>query len=608
MHTARGTGLWVDETAPASSLPATGSQAGLLIAATGGPILAARWLPATPWWVGLVVVLFAVALVRPKLLLLALLLLIGARSGVVLDSLQPSRTQPLDGVEVSLVADPRSGPFGSTALAELDGERVQLSLPFGVGAERFDVGDRLWISGTLRGAAPQTPWTISQRLVGRASATMVHSSEPASGVTELANKTRDVIRSGVSPLSSSRRVLFTGLVFGDDRGQDVIVADNFRAAGLGHLLAVSGQNVVFVLLLASPLLSRFRSPWLRVVVALAILVFFGFLTRFEASVTRALVMAALALLAHSVGRPAAAAAVLPPAVAGLLLFDPLLAWSLAFQLSVAATLGLIVLSPYVVEMVRGPQSVRLAVAATISAQLFVAPLLFASFGQISMVAIPANLLAAPAAAGSMMWGLVAGVVAGVGPEWMASIIHIPTRLLLWWIDGVASLTAQVPVGEVTPWHITVLVVGSVAWRRWRVPRWFAAALVGAVLASTFLAPLPLPAGQHVLADGLTVARSQSGHDVVIVGSRADPADVVEALRHARLGRIDLVIATSGSRATGSVVAIIDRRFEVVDVWAPAGHQVPGARVVAPFAGLVGSLVIGQSPEGQVEILEGIGEK
>lgn len=140
------------------------------------------------------------------------------------------------------------------------------------------------------------------------------------------------------------------------------------------------------------------------------------------------------------------------------------------------------------------------------------------------------------------------------------------------------------------------------------PRWFAAALVGAVVASTFLIPLPLAAGQHVLADGLTVARSQSGHDVVIVGSRADPADVVEALRRVRLGRIDLVIATSGSRATGRVVAIVDRRFEVVDVWAPAGHQVPGARVVAPFAGLVGSLVIGQSPEGQVEILEGIGEK
>ena len=576
---------------------------GPLVVATGSPILAARWLDGVPWWTAPAVVLAAGVLVRPKLLLIALLLLIGARSGAVLDSLQPSRTQPLDRVDVSLVGDPRSGTFGSTALAELDGERVLVSLPFGTSGDRFDAGDTLWISGTLRGDAPQTPWAISERLVGRVSATAVHQVESAGGITGLANSTRDLIRSGASSLSSSRRVLFTGLVFGDDRGQDVIVADNFRAAGLGHLLAVSGQNVVFVLLLASPLLSRFRGPWLRVLVALCILVFFGFLTRFEASVTRALVMAALALLAHSVGRPAAAAAVLPPAVVGLLLFDPLLAWSLAFQLSVAATLGLIVLSPHVVEMLRGPESVRLAVGATISAQLFVAPLLFASFGQISMVAIPANLLAAPAAAGSMMWGLVAGVVAGVGPGWLASIIHIPTRLLLWWIDGVASWAARVPVGEVTPWHVAVLVVGVVVWRRWRVPRWFAASLVGVVFASMFLVPLPLPAGQHVLADGLTVARSQSGHDVVLLGARADSADVVEVLRHARLGRIDLVIATTGSRTEGRVVAIIDRRFDVVDVWAPSGHQVPGARVVEPFEGSVGSLAIAQEPEGQVEITE-----
>ena len=204
----------------------------------------------------------------------------------------------------------------------------------------------------------------------------------------------------------------------------------------------------------------------------------------------------------------------------------------------------------------------------------------------------------------MMWGLVAGVVAGVGPGWLASIIHIPTRLLLWWIDGVASWAARVPVGEVTPWHVAVLVAGAAVWRRWRVPRWFAASLVGVVVASMFLVPLPLPAGQHVLADGLTVARSQSGDDVVIVGARADSADVVEALRHARLGRIDLVIATTGSRTEGRVVAIIDRRFDVVDVWAPAGHQVPRARVVEPFAGSVGSLSITET-DGQIVVIEQI---
>ena len=144
-------------------------------------------------------------------------------------------------------------------------------------------------------------------------------------------------RGGVEHLSPERRVLFTGLVFGDDRGQSAVVADNFRAAGLGHLLAVSGQNVVFVLLLAAPVIGRISSVTLRVAASITLLAAFGFMTRFEPSVTRALVMAGLALVAHAIGRPGAAPVILPPAVLGLLLFDPLLAWSLAFQLSVAAT-------------------------------------------------------------------------------------------------------------------------------------------------------------------------------------------------------------------------------------------------------------------------------
>ncbi len=578
-----------------------------IVCAGALPIIAARALPhigstKTLLTAALAAVVVAVVMLRPRMLLVALALLIGARAAGELAQLTPIPTAPVVGVELELIDDPRPSGFGWRAVADLDGSHVQLNAP--IGSEMASAGDRLVVSGTQRGSEPETSWAVSRQLVGSVGATELRVESQASGPVGLANAVRRTIRAGARSLPPTRQVLFTGLVFGDDRGQDVIVADNFRASGLGHLLAVSGQNVVFVLLLAAPALGRLRSIPARVVLSLVVLIGFGFLTRFEASVTRAIVMAGLAVIAHAVGRAAHAGIVLPPAVAGLIVFDPLLAWSLAFQLSVAATLGLVVLMPIIADELAGPAALRLPVAATVSAQLFVSPLLFATFGHVSVVAVPANLLAAPAAAGAMMWGLVAGPIAGISPGWLATLIHFPTRALLWWIDGVASTFAQLHTGRFTPWHLLVGVLALVACRfRPRTRRVAVAALLTAVL-PTLIVPKPLPPGHHVLVEGVSVARSVSGHDVVVINGSARPGDVIDALRRANLGRIDLVVADGGSRSVGRVVSLVDRRFDVVDIWAPVGHQVPRGRVVEPLLGWVGSLHVSRDTTGEVVISDG----
>lgn len=568
-------------------------------------ILAPRLLWGVPWPVLTMLLIACLATIRPTFAVGAVLLAIALHAGVERDGLTASPTRPVESEMVRLIDDPRPGRSGWRAVAEIDGQTVTITarLPAAGRLRTAAVGDRLQLSGTLRGSVPETDWAIGQGIVGQLSVTSIDQVRPATGVIGLANRLRDTIRNGAEPIPYGKRVLFTGLVFGDDRGQDVVVADNFRAAGLGHLLAVSGQNVVFVLILAAPLLSRLRSAPVRVGVAFAVLAAFGFLTRFEASVTRAIVMAGIALVAHAVGRPSSAAAVLPPAVLGLLLLDPLLAWSLAFQLSVSATLGLIVLAPRLAQILPGPEPLRLAAAATLAAQLFVSPLLFATFGQVSVVAVPANLLAAPAAGGAMMWGLAAGTVAGVGPPWFAAVIHLPTRLMLWWIDGVAAWAARIDVGQATPWHLAVLIAGVVWWRCSRVQRWFGAVLVVGAIAGPLVVPRALPEGSHQLAQGVAVVRSSEGHDVLLIGADARGDELIEAVRHARLGRIDLVIATSGTRTVGVLVALVHERFDVVDTWAPAGHQVPLARAVEPMEGTVGSLLIRETPSGEVEIIE-----
>ena len=569
------------------------------MAVTVTPIIAARL--ATGSWFAVGFALMAWGLSgRRAWLLVGLLLVIGGRADSAIEALVPAPTQPLAAAELNVVDDPRTNDFGLWFVAEFDDKRVVVRSPFGglVELANLSSGDRVVVSGSLRGQTPDSSWEIGRRITGMVSVSEVHDVQPASGATGAATSLRELIRSGADSMSPARRALFTGLVFGDDRDQDVIVADNFRAAGLGHLLAVSGQNVVFVLLLAAPLLSRIRSVPARTLLAIAVLVGFGFVTRFEPSVLRAIVMAALVIVAVNIGRPASAGQVLPAAVTGLLVIDPLLAWSLAFQLSVLATLGLVVGVRPISAQLRGPELFRSAIAATIAAQLFVAPLLLSTFGFVSAVAVPANLLAAPAAAGVMMWGLIVGPIAGLAPEPVAIVAHLPTRALLAYLDTVAAGAARIDVGNITLLHVGVAVVGWFVATRWRRLGWL---LIVLSTASVVVAPAPLASGVHSLTPGIEVARSDAGYDVMILDGPVSAADALAAVRTARLGRIDLLIARDGGRRSGRVVSVLAQRFEIAEVWAPPNHQVPGARSVERFDGVVGDLSIVGEPGGQVVV-------
>lgn len=253
----------------------------------------------------------------------------------------------------------------------------------------------------------------------------------------LGNGLRRIVESGAAHLPDTTRGLFGGLVLGDDRGQPDEVVERFRQAGLSHLLVVSGQNVAFVLALASPLVAR-GSMGARLAWTAAVLGLFGAMVRWEPSVLRAVVMAGLAAGARSLGGAAQPVPLLCGAVCLLLLADPLLVGSVSFQLSVAASAGLAVLTPRIASFLRGPRLVRELLATTAGAQAGVAPVLLAVFGLVPLVALPANLAAAPAAGPAMAWGMAAGVPAGLAGGVVARAAHLPTQALIWWIDSVAT--------------------------------------------------------------------------------------------------------------------------------------------------------------------------
>lgn len=326
-------------------------------------------------------------------------------------------------------------------------------------------GERVTVGGHLRPVTGRRRAYLAHRHI--AARLDVRTAEdgvgPAPPPYRAANAVRRVILHGARVLPDQPRALFGGFVLGDQRGESPETKDAFRRSGLSHLLVVSGSNVAFVLALAQPLLRRFRlGP--RFLVGLGVLAFFGVLTRGEPSVLRAGFMAGLALLATTLGRPVSTQRLLCLAVTGLLLLDPLLIGSVGFLLSVAATAGIAWLTPPL------RRHLPLPIAVTAAAQVGVSPVAVPLFGGLPVVTLLANLLALPAAGPVMMWGLAAGVPAGLLPETAAAVIHAPTRVLVEWIAFVAHRTAASPVADLrvgVPHMcglVAAVVVGRAGWR------------------------------------------------------------------------------------------------------------------------------------------------
>jgi len=351
--------------------------------------------------------------------------------------------------------------------ARVGGRRVEACArghPARVLADRL-AGEQVDIGGHLRPVTGKRRAYLAHRHIAarldvRTVGTRVG---PAAPPLRAANAMRRTILQGARVLPDQARALFAGFVLGDQREADQETEQAFRRSGLSHLLVVSGSNVAFVLTLAHPALRRLRlAP--RFLAGLGVLAFFALLTRGEPSVLRAGVMAGLALLATTLGRPVSTNRLLCLAVTGLLLLDPLLIGSVGFLLSVAATAGIAWLTPPL------RKHLPLPIAVTAAAQIGVSPVLVPLFGGVPVVTLVANLLALPAAGPVMMWGLAAGAPAGLAPDAIATVIHAPTRVLVGWISLVAHRTAASPAADVlldVP-HLCALaafaVVARTGWR------------------------------------------------------------------------------------------------------------------------------------------------
>ena len=442
---------------------------------------------------------------------LVLLLLVLVALRCLLAQPQPGPADPLQRIpadagqqsvvlRAQLLADPRPDPASQRcrALAQLDGGRTELQFS---PCPHLQQGWILQLEGQLRRLTP-APHPLLSGAAERLQRQGVY--------TALQVEQWQLLRRPATPLADLRRRMAAALQGrgGADAGGvlaalvlgsavvplPLAVREAFRAAGLSHALAASGFHLT-VLLGAVMALGRLAPPPLRWLLAGGAMGLFLLLAGPQPSVVRAVLMGAMAFAVQESGRRSRPLGVLLLCVLLMLLVRPDWLLDVGFQLSVAATAGLMVSARPLQQWLQEqhlPVWFSAALAVPVAASLWTLPLQLLHFGALPLVAVPANLLVSPLLTpltlGAMAMALAAVILPPLLP--LLSWLLVPlAQLLVWLVQQLAALPmAQWQLGRLLPLLAALLLSGLLPWlvpalRRWR---GWGTALVGLAIGSHLL--------------------------------------------------------------------------------------------------------------------------
>ncbi|MDZ8172448.1 ComEC/Rec2 family competence protein [Microbacterium sp. KSW-48] len=433
-----------------------------------------------------------------------------------------------------------------------------------VGAAELDVGARIQAVGSAR---PSDPGTRAVMRLHASGGLTVR--EPATGMLRVSSDLRRGLFDAVEGLPTAGASLVPGLAVGDTLLVDEALDAAMKESSLSHLTAVSGANCALVVGIAFGIAAAAGAGRVaRILVAMIALAAFVVLVTPEPSVVRAAGMAAVAMLALLLGRPAQGIAVLAAAVCACLAVDPWLAGSLGFALSASATASLLLFAR---ALARGlerlmPPVLALTVAVPLAAQLACGPLLILISPSVPVYGVAANVLAAPAAPAVTVLGLTACLAAPIPvlAAGLAAIAWLPAA----WIAATAATVSALP-GDQLPWiggaggalllaalsAATGLALGlrgdDVRRRRVRAACRGLLAAVGGVLAGTvalagLLGPLTVPPRWQILACDVGQGDAillRSDERIVLVDTGPDPDALRGCLDRAGVDRLDLLVLT-----------------------------------------------------------------
>jgi competence protein ComEC len=244
--------------------------------------------------------------------------------------------------------------------------------------------------------------------------------------------------------------LVLGLLAGDKSSLGTDILDEFRRAGLSHIIVLSGYNVTIV---AESLMKTFSyvsiplSPFLGVFS----IILFALMTGASATTVRASIMALLVIFSKRIARRYDVSRALVFAAFLMVVHNPqILVFDVSFQLSVLATVAIIYIAPLIrnhLTFITERFMLRDVVAATLGTQLFVLPYILHVMGTLSLVSIFSNILVLPIVPVAMFSGFITGIVGLV-----SSLIAIPlgwiSNILLAYILEVTHISASFPFSAI----------------------------------------------------------------------------------------------------------------------------------------------------------------
>ena len=267
-------------------------------------------------------------------------------------------------------------------------------------------------------------------------------------------------RSVSGRLHGERRGVLLGVVLGDEQGISDRLRQDFRASGLYHLLAVSGQNVALVAagtLVLAWLLGMPR--WLGQFGALASIGGYVLAVGPQPSVLRAGIAGALGSLAWLTARPTDRWYFLLIGAFALLAWNPYVLFDAGFQLSFAAVVAIFTIAPQLEQRLEGyplPQTLRDVIAISTACGVATAPILWLQFHAIPVLAVPANAAAAPAVVPLLGLAMSAAVVHPLAPS-ISAMLAQADGLCAVYLATCAKVFGRLPLAQIrSGWAVAAL--------------------------------------------------------------------------------------------------------------------------------------------------------
>jgi len=504
--------------------------------------------------------------------------------------------------QLTTVAPARSSPYSTRVIAmtrtfrrERVRERVLLVLPVGRSPPRGSI-----LQATVRVAEPRPPrdgfderaWLERQGIHVVLEASSWREVGRRGGVAGLGDRLRDRVERAVGRGATGvRRAIVLGVVLGEDEGLPSGVQDDFRASGLYHLLAVSGQNVAFIAAGVFGIGWLLRLPRIgRELLTVAVIATYVLAVGWQPSVARAAVAGTLASLAWIAARPSDRWHFLAVGALVLLAWMPTTVLDPGFQLSFAAVAAIFVAVPRVRRRLDGlpiPSGVADAFAVALACGLTTAPILLFHFGQIPIYTVPANMVAFAAAPLVLAFGLLAAVADPISPGAAAGLAAMAGWAAAW-LEVIACVVADLPDARVGPRPTAAIALALVGcWlaarrvqigrlERRRLGELALAAGTLVALAIVWIATRPAPAWNRP--DGLRITFLDVGQGDsvlletlqarILVDEGPPEANVAGQLRALGVRWLSALVMTHPERDHVGGAADVIRRIDVGEVLEP----------------------------------------